>query len=185
MPVFPRRPATPERIPSRDPTPHAPPRDAPPTRRPTATATGRRKWPRPSIAAVAAWRRAANLTATGSASSKATRSSNPNTSCCWPSSAASDDPRVALAANYLLATATARRRLVELSRRPGRAQRLGQGVLRPEARRRRRRRAAHAAGRGRRSARSAGRRRATASPSSTSRCSASSRTPHCPSVPPR
>ncbi len=40
--------------------------------------------------------------------------------------------------------AAARRRLEQLSRRAGRSQRLGQGVLRPEARRPRRRRAVHA-----------------------------------------
>ena len=74
-------------------------------------------------------------TATGSASSKATRSSNRNTSCCWPSSAASDDRGLRQGVPLPPRPAAARRRLGDLPRRPGRGQRLGQGVLRPEARR--------------------------------------------------
>ena len=44
------------------------------------------------------------------------------------------------------AAAAARRRLEQLSRRPGRAERLGQGLLRPQADRPRSRRAVHAPG---------------------------------------
>ena len=72
--------------------------------------------------------------------------------------------------------AAARRRLGDLSRRPGRAQRLGQGVLRAEARGRARPTTRRWSGRARRSSPPAAPRRATASRGSTSRCSARSAT---------
>ena len=64
---------------------------------------------------------------------RATRSSNRNTSCCWPSSAARRDPICAQVRPLHPRPAAPGRRLDDLSRRAGRGQRLGQGVLRPQA----------------------------------------------------
>ena len=106
---------------------------ASPPARPLADRAGRAPWTRR-----AHWllRPAARPTATGSASSKATPSSNPNTSCCWPSSAGRATRSASRPAATSARPAAPRRRLGELPRRPARPQRLGQGVLRPEARRR-------------------------------------------------
>ena len=87
-------------------------------------------------------------------------------------------------ASYISRAAAARRRLGDLPRRAGRPQRLGQGVLRPEAGRRRRPTTRRWPGPARRSWPAAAPSGATASPGSTSPCSARSPTTTARACPP-
>ena len=123
--------------------------------------------------------RCSTTTATGCSSSRPTRRSRPNTSCCSITSARSTRELEQRIARYLRADPGRAWRLAAVPRRRVRSQRLGQGLFRAEGGRRPGRRAAHGARpRGDPGARRRAR-AATSSPASCWRCWARCRGGRC------